>query len=106
MLRIAIGLDRSHRGVVDGIEVDVTPTTPTRLAIIEPVAGPGVDLTLEVFSAQERAHLLAEALDRTVEIRDGSTEVGDRDLIRSQVAGAAMTGSEPRVGVLGSSASR
>ena len=72
MLRIAIGLDRSHRDLVDGIEV-VVPTGDEPL-IIEPVAGPGVDLTLEVFSAQERAHLLAEAIDRPIEIRDGSTE--------------------------------
>ncbi len=68
LLRIAIGLDRSHRGLVDGIEV-TSPSNGGPL-VIDPVAEPGVDLTLEVFSAQERAHLLAEALDRPVEIVD------------------------------------
>ncbi len=70
MLRIAIGLDRSHRGLVGEIEVDVA--ADARSLMIRPVPAEGVeagaDLDLEVFSAQERAHLLAEALGLAVEI--------------------------------------
>lgn len=65
MLRIAIGLDRSHRGLVD--QVDVTVDADGGL-VITPRAAPGIDLDLEVFSAQERSHLLAEALAVEVQI--------------------------------------
>jgi exopolyphosphatase/guanosine-5'-triphosphate,3'-diphosphate pyrophosphatase len=68
MLRIAIGLDRSHRGLVDGIEVAFGSKDDP--LVITPTSGEGLDLSLEVFSAQERAHLLAEALGREVVITD------------------------------------
>ncbi|MEL6985597.1 MAG: Ppx/GppA phosphatase family protein, partial [Actinomycetota bacterium] len=59
ILRIAIGLDRSHRGLVDEVEVS---TGDDGQLVVTPRAEPGIDLDLEVFSALERAHLLAEAL--------------------------------------------
>lgn len=67
LLRIAIGLDRSHRGLVDEVEVEVDDEG--RLAVTPRSRG-DADLSLEVFSAQERAHLLAEALSQEVVIVD------------------------------------
>lgn len=81
ILRIAIGLDRSHRGLVDAIEVIVAAngSGKKRRLLVTPVAADdGVSLDLEVFSAQERAHLLAEALELRVEIID-PTNGADED---------------------------
>ncbi len=78
LLRVAIGLDRSHRGLV--ADVSVTGTDDglviTPLAAIEPesesesIAGPDstTDIELEIYSAQERSELLAVALDVDVEV--------------------------------------
>ena len=65
ILRVAIGLDRAHRGSVgalrcvegeDGLVIEIEP------------AG-GADTTVEVWSADERKGLLAEVLGRPVEVR-------------------------------------
>ncbi len=66
LLRVGIGLDRSHRGLVSSLDV-VDGSEKGRLII---AANPvdGADIALEVFSAQERADLLAGALDVKVVI--------------------------------------
>lgn len=67
LLRVAIGLDRTHNRRVTGVAVDARE----RSLRIEAIARPGTDPGLEVFSATQRTDLLAEALDRTVEIVAG-----------------------------------
>ena len=65
ILRVAIGLDRAHRGSVgslrcvegeDGLVIEIEPAA-------------GADTTVEVWSADERKGLLAEVLGRPVEVR-------------------------------------
>lgn len=68
LLRVAIGLDRGHRGTIATVRVFADPE---RLRI-EPVIGNGVDgdddLQIELYAARERSRLLAAALDVDVEI--------------------------------------
>lgn len=60
LLRIAIGLDRGHRGTVQAVRAFVE----NRTLRIEPVASMAdVDLDLELYAARERSGLLADALD-------------------------------------------
>ena len=69
LLRVAIALDRSHRGAVDHIDVgwhdDGGATTP----IVISLHGASVDL--ELVTAMERRGLLESVLDRPVEFRLG-----------------------------------
>lgn len=65
MVRIAIGLDRGHRFAVAGIRAR---SEGPRL-VIEAVPGEVGDIELELYSAQARAELLAEALGVKIEIR-------------------------------------
>jgi exopolyphosphatase/guanosine-5'-triphosphate,3'-diphosphate pyrophosphatase len=67
ILRVAIGLDRAHRGAVaaltvredgDGLVVEVEPAH-------------GADTTVEVWSADERKALLEEVLGREVQVVSG-----------------------------------
>jgi hypothetical protein len=71
MLRIGIGLDRSHRGKVTGLEVAVVGPKKNngkkRRLSLTPVAEPGADLSLELYSAELRSDLLSDALDMPVE---------------------------------------
>ena len=63
LLRIAIGLDRTHGSRVSEVVVvlgDVLTVTAVPRA--------GADISLEVFSAGQRSDLLAEALGRRVEV--------------------------------------
>jgi exopolyphosphatase/guanosine-5'-triphosphate,3'-diphosphate pyrophosphatase len=61
ILRIAVGLDRSHRGAVGEVCVEVR-TERIRIGI-----GPaGADLSLELYSADERRGLLEETSGREV----------------------------------------
>ncbi|MGI9599302.1 MAG: Ppx/GppA phosphatase family protein [Acidimicrobiales bacterium] len=69
ILRIGIGLDRSHSGSVTGLSVD-TSADGDRL-IITPTAGPEADISLEIYSAAERSDLLADALGVGVEVAVG-----------------------------------
>jgi len=65
VLRIAIGLDRAHEGViasVDASEVD------GRLSVVATPASPDADLDLELYAASERSDLLADVLDLPVEV--------------------------------------
>jgi exopolyphosphatase/guanosine-5'-triphosphate,3'-diphosphate pyrophosphatase len=64
ILRIAIGLDRSHEGRVAGLQVTARGQ---RLTIKTRPAGPA-DLELELYAANERKGLLEEVLDRTVTV--------------------------------------
>lgn len=66
ILRIGIGLDRSHRGLVT--EVHVALDDKGSELQITPIASSGVDIGLEVYSAQERSDLLAKSLDLTVKV--------------------------------------
>ena len=72
ILRVAIGLDRAHRGSVgalrcleeeEGVVIEIEPAS-------------GADTTVEVWSADERKGLLAEVLDRPVEVRTAATPRG------------------------------
>jgi exopolyphosphatase / guanosine-5'-triphosphate,3'-diphosphate pyrophosphatase len=64
ILRVAIGLDRSHDGRVTGISVH----TGRHRIVIEPTSDHGNDLGLERYAATERCELLAAELDRRIEI--------------------------------------
>ncbi len=91
LLRVAIGLDRGHQGSVGDVVVRVAdrppssehaPVRPNRpWLIIRPVAiDSGLDLDLEVYSAQERSALLSEALDLNVVVSpDSSPEQSSGD---------------------------
>ena len=58
MLRVAIGLDRRHSGVVQTMRVNIDDGQMR----IEPVPRGVDDLDLEVYAARERADLLAAGL--------------------------------------------
>ncbi len=79
LLRVAIGLDRGHQGSVGDVVVAVGDAPPSadwqpdrpgrRWLTIRPVAiDEGLDLDLEIYSAQERSGLLSEALDFNVAV--------------------------------------
>jgi exopolyphosphatase/guanosine-5'-triphosphate,3'-diphosphate pyrophosphatase len=64
LLRVAIGLDRTHGARVSGVGV----TQANRRLTVSAVARDGVDIGLELFSAAQRTDLLAEALEMEVEV--------------------------------------
>ncbi len=67
LLRIAIGLDRGHRQVVKSLRV----FNSGGLLTIEPVAtDEGADLDLQLYAANERSGLLADALGVDVIVRE------------------------------------
>lgn len=75
LLRVAIGLDRGHNQAVSEIHID---NGGKGLEIRVKPSSPDSDLSLEVFAAQERSHLLAAALDVPVRISaSGTTSGGD-----------------------------
>jgi exopolyphosphatase/guanosine-5'-triphosphate,3'-diphosphate pyrophosphatase len=74
LLRVAIGLDRSHRGLVSGVVV--TCPGGDGPVIVGAVADPASDIDLELYAANERASLLAEALDRPVSVVPAALIVG------------------------------
>ncbi len=76
MLRIAIGLDRRHGGIVPAVRVhhQVDDGDPGRL-VIEPIVGPDIDLSIELYAANERAALLAEALDVDIVVESRPAEL-------------------------------
>jgi exopolyphosphatase/guanosine-5'-triphosphate,3'-diphosphate pyrophosphatase len=68
LLRIAIGLDRSHAGHVQSIRVNVEHAA--QRVTIEPVAlRADLDLDLERYAARERSKLLGEALGVEIVLR-------------------------------------
>ena len=64
LLRIAIGLDRSHAGTIRSVEVEATSS---ELRIV-PVVMPGTDIELELYAAKERSDLLADVLGLPVSV--------------------------------------
>jgi len=68
ILRVAIGLDRGHAARVSGVRARIDQ----RALLIEAVpSAPEDDLSLEIYAAGERSTLLAELLDRSVEVVAG-----------------------------------
>ncbi len=65
ILRLAIGLDRSHRGDVRGVQVEVH--RDRALVVVE--AEPGADIELELHAANERRNLLEQVIGRKVVLR-------------------------------------
>ncbi len=67
LLRIAIGLDRGHRQVVQSLRVFHSDGVLT----IEPVTSdPTTDLALQIYASTERSRLLARALEIEVVVRE------------------------------------
>jgi exopolyphosphatase/guanosine-5'-triphosphate,3'-diphosphate pyrophosphatase len=64
LLRVAIGLDRAHRGSVAALQVGEEDGK----VVLTVEADEGADMTVEVWSADERKGLLEEVLDREVEL--------------------------------------
>jgi exopolyphosphatase/guanosine-5'-triphosphate,3'-diphosphate pyrophosphatase len=64
LLRVAVGLDRDHAQRV----ADLRFVTDDGTVVVEVVSQPDQDVTLELFSANERSELLATALERPVEV--------------------------------------
>jgi exopolyphosphatase/guanosine-5'-triphosphate,3'-diphosphate pyrophosphatase len=64
LLRVAIGLDRRHEARVASLSAQ---DRPPRL-VIEVVPDAGVDITLELYAANERKQLLEEVFDRRIEL--------------------------------------
>ncbi|MET0146059.1 MAG: Ppx/GppA phosphatase family protein [Ilumatobacteraceae bacterium] len=64
MLRVAIGLDRTHRARITGVRAEIHPK---RIVVLAD-AVPGVDVALELYAANERKDLLERVLGRRVEL--------------------------------------
>lgn len=80
MLRVAIGLDRSNRQVVTRIRVTNEPRESdtqrdSELRLVARVS-PGVDTSVELFTARARSELLEAVTGRTVVIESEIAETG------------------------------
>jgi exopolyphosphatase/guanosine-5'-triphosphate,3'-diphosphate pyrophosphatase len=64
MLRVGIALDRTHAHAVDDVHCQVDPDQ----IVIEAHVRPGVDATLELYTAEQRKDLLQDALERPVRV--------------------------------------
>ncbi|HZA76871.1 MAG TPA: Ppx/GppA phosphatase family protein [Acidimicrobiales bacterium] len=71
LLRIAVGLDRNHAGLVRG--VSCRPDDGGAI-VIEVRPAPRADVSLELHAANQRTDLLAEALGRPVKVVLAETE--------------------------------
>lgn len=69
LLRVAIALDRTHAGLVE----DLTTRPAGRTVVVEVRPRPGADLSLELFTAEERKDLLEAVLDRPVRIVEAAS---------------------------------
>ncbi|MEM8926539.1 MAG: HD domain-containing protein, partial [Actinomycetota bacterium] len=69
LLRLAIGLDRRHRGVVRGVTVRAESGDDGDRLVIEPVVDEGTDVSVEVQAAVDRSRLAAAALGVDVVVR-------------------------------------
>lgn len=65
LLRVAIGLDRSHAGNVESLEVSDADGDAVEILVH---AAEGADPSLEIWSAQHRVGLLADVLGRPIRI--------------------------------------
>ncbi|MEO6627502.1 MAG: hypothetical protein ABIP03_02930, partial [Aquihabitans sp.] len=68
LLRIAIGLDRSHHGLVAGVSVDQDGGTDGNLVVRARPSAAYADLGLDLFAANERCGLLADVLGVEVSV--------------------------------------
>ena len=75
VLRVAIGLDRSHHQAITGLEVR---EDEGRVVIEVHPTDPDVDLSLERYAADERSGLLADLLGAPVAITVGAPALADR----------------------------
>ena len=76
MLRVAIGLDRSNRQVVTRVRMaDTSDRLDGELRLIARVS-PGVDTSVELFTAKARSELLETVTGRTVVIEPEEAETG------------------------------
>jgi exopolyphosphatase/guanosine-5'-triphosphate,3'-diphosphate pyrophosphatase len=66
LLRVGIALDRSHARHVHDVQCEVTRSH----LIVQPITRAGVDASLEVYTANQRVDLLADAIGRTISIAD------------------------------------
>ena len=64
ILRVAIGLDRSHQGLVRGVRAEIQ----TKRVVVLADAAPDADISLELYAANERKSLLEAVIDRRVEL--------------------------------------
>jgi exopolyphosphatase/guanosine-5'-triphosphate,3'-diphosphate pyrophosphatase len=71
LLRVAIALDRTHAGLVDGVRV----RTEGDEVVVDAFGAPGSDISLEVFTAMERKGLLEDVFARRVRIEASSAVV-------------------------------
>lgn len=67
LLRVAIGLDRSHRQLVESLQID----TSGKRVVVGVVPTDGADLSLELYDAGERTGLLTDVLGRPIEVVAG-----------------------------------
>ncbi|MDP9006609.1 MAG: Ppx/GppA family phosphatase [Actinomycetota bacterium] len=67
ILRVAIGLDRTHAGVVQTLECRREPDDPSQL-VISVHAAPNTDPSLELYTAELRSELLEDALGVSVTV--------------------------------------
>ncbi len=64
ILRVAISLDRSHEGLVRGVQAEIQ----AKRVVVHTEAVPAADISLELYAANERKSLLEAVLDRRVEL--------------------------------------
>ena len=67
ILRVAIGLDRSHRALVESVRAEVQ----RRRVVVFATPRPGADVSLELYAANERKDLLEDVIGRRVELLPG-----------------------------------
>jgi exopolyphosphatase/guanosine-5'-triphosphate,3'-diphosphate pyrophosphatase len=74
ILRIAIGLDRTHGGLVDEIDVSVIGKAkdPKGFSVVVVPVDPDADLSLELYTAEERKDLLEAVLGVPLTITEAS----------------------------------
>jgi exopolyphosphatase/guanosine-5'-triphosphate,3'-diphosphate pyrophosphatase len=72
LLRIAIGLDRTHAGLAGA--VDVTIDDDHDLVEVAVEVDPDTDLSLELYTANDRSGLLADVLGKRVRVTERTTE--------------------------------
>jgi len=72
MLRVGIALDRTRQGTVETLTV--RPRSDDREAVdVDVHAAPGADLSLELYTAEQRITLLESALDLPVTLHVATT---------------------------------
>jgi len=97
ILRVAIGLDRTHAALVASLVVRRTAKDDLpRRYVIELTASPGADLALELYSANERKELLEQVLETPVEVVEVATifEVDEIFEADAQGSGVASDGAD------------